>query len=211
MKALYLNCSLKSGDDESNTAALMQESVKIMAEQGIESEMVRIADKHIKATVSPDEKDDDWPGIFQKVLDSDIVVIGSPIWIGNMSSLACKLLERIYAHSGERNDKGQYIYYGRVGGCVVTGNEDGGKHVTRDILYGMQHVGFAIPPQVDAYWVGEAGPGPSYMAAGRDNEFTQRNIRTLSWNLIHFARMLEAQGGVPAQGNSVEARKAGQS
>jgi len=211
MKALYINCSLKPGAEPSHTEALMRESLDILHGEGVETEMIRFADLDIRATVDPDEKGDDWPALYRKILDSRILVIGSPIWIGNMSSLATKLLERIYAHSGERNAAGQYIFYGRVGGCVVTGNEDGGKHVSRDLLFALQHVGFTVPPQADPYWVGEAGPGPSYRDAGRGNAFTQRNVRIMSWNLVHFARLLEAQGGVPAEGNTAESRKAGQS
>jgi hypothetical protein len=86
---------------------------------------------------------------------------------------------------------------------MVTGNEDGGKHVSRDILYALSHIGFTIPPQADCYWVGEAGPGPSYMEAGQENEFTIRNTRVMTWNLIHFARQLKATP-IPAEGNILE-------
>jgi len=201
MKALYLNCSLKSSSDQSNTEALMKESMAILGDQGIETELVRIADKQIDAVMDP-KHEDDWTGeIYPKILAANILVIGSPIWIGNMASHATKVLERLYAHSAETNDKGQYAYYGRVGGAMVTGNEDGGKHVSRDLLYGLQHVGFCVPPQADAYWVGEAGPGPSYIEAG-GNDFTTKMCRTMSWNLIHFARMLKENGGVPSTGNT---------
>jgi multimeric flavodoxin WrbA len=114
----------------------------------------------------------------------------------------------LYAQSGQTNDKGQYIFYGKVGGCIVTGNEDGIKHVSRGVLYAMSHVGCTIPPQVDAGWIGEAGPGPSYgderddgSRVGYDNDFTQRNTTFMTWNLLHLARILKDAGGVPAYGN----------
>ncbi len=95
-------------------------------------------------------------------LAANILVIGAPIWLGDNSSETKRIIERLYAHSGELNDKGQWLYYGRVGGCLITGNEDGIKHFTSNVLYSLQHIGYSIPPQADAGWIGEAGPGPSY-------------------------------------------------
>ena len=114
--------------------------------------------------------------------------------------------------SGQTNDKGQYVFYGKVGGCIVTGNEDGIKHVGMGVLYSLQHVGYTIPPQADAGWVGEAGPGQSYGDAredgegyvGFDNDFTRRNTTFMTWNLMHMARMLKDAVGIPAHGNSVD-------
>lgn len=203
LHALYINCSLKKKPEESHTQTLMQQSVDIMYSQDIETEIIRLADYRIEATIDPEMKDDDWPEIYEKILKTDILIIGSPIWLGEKSSMATKLIERIYAHSAETNDAGQYIYYNKVGGVLVTGNEDGAKHVARDLLYSLSHVGFTVPPQADAYWVGEAGPGPSYADAGQDNEFTKRNTRIMSWNLIHFAQMLKTTP-IPPQGNTVD-------
>jgi multimeric flavodoxin WrbA len=115
-----------------------------------------------------------------------------------------QVVERLYAASGELNAKGQYAYYGKVGGCVVTGNEDGIKHCSMSVLYALQHIGYTVPPQADAGWIGEAGPGPSYLddgSGGPQNEFTQRNTTFMTWNLLHLARMLKDAGGVPAHGN----------
>ena len=114
------------------------------------------------------------------------------------------MIERLYANSGELNEKGQWIYYGRVGGCLITGNEDGIKHCSMNILYSLQHLGFVVPPQADAGWIGEAGPGPSYLdeeSGGVENDFTNRNTTFLSWNLMHTARLLKEAGGFPAHGN----------
>jgi multimeric flavodoxin WrbA len=144
-----------------------------------------------------------WPDIFQKVLAADILVVGTPIWLGEKSSVCTHLIERLYGNSSLLNDNGQYAYYGRVGGCIVTGNEDGIKHCSMSVLYGLQHLGYTIPPQADAGWIGEAGPGPSYGddGIGLDNDFTNRNTTFMTWNLLHLARMLKDQGGVPAYGN----------
>ena len=110
----------------------------------------------------------------------------------------------MYSNSSDVNEKGQYIYYGKAGGSIITGNEDGGKHCSMNILYSLQHIGFAIPPQADAYWVGEAGPGPNYLdpgSGGPENDFTNRNVTFMTWNLMHMAQMLKKAGGIPAYGN----------
>ena len=133
---------------------------------------------------------DDWPKIYEKVKQAHILVITSPIWLGEKSSVCTKVIERLYASSGDLNEHGQYAYYGRVGGCLITGNEDGAKHCSMNILYSLQHLGYVIPPQADAGWLGEAGPGPSYLdpdSGGPENEFTNRNTTFMTWNLMHLA------------------------
>jgi hypothetical protein len=114
------------------------------------------------------------------------------------------VIERLYSCSHLLNQAGQYAYYGRVAGCLVTGNEDGVKHCAMNILYSLQHLGYTIPPQADAGWIGEAGPGPSYLdpgSGGPQNDFTNRNTTFMAWNLMHLARMLKDAGGIPAHGN----------
>jgi multimeric flavodoxin WrbA len=147
---------------------------------------------------------DEWPPIQTKVMDADILVIGTPIWLGEKSSVCTQVIERLYGFSGNLNEHGQYAYYGRVGGCVITGNEDGVKHCSMSILYGLQHLGYTIPPQADCGWIGEAGPGPSYLdegSGGPQNDFTQRNTTFMTWNLLHLARVLKDAGGIAAHGN----------
>lgn len=212
LSAVLLNCTLKPNPQHSHTETLMEVSQEIMEKNGVSAEIIRPADYNIAPGVYPDMKDhgfdqDDWPDIQQKVMDANILIIGSPIWLGEKSSVCTRVIERLYGYSGETNDEGQYAYYGRAGGCLITGNEDGVKHCAMSILYGLQHLGYVIPPQSDAGWIGEAGPGPSYGdeteagPAGFDNEFTQRNTTFMTWNLMHLARMLDESGGIPAHGN----------
>jgi multimeric flavodoxin WrbA len=147
---------------------------------------------------------DEWPALLERVLAADILVLATPIWLGERSSIATRVIERVYSASGQTNDVGQYLYYGRVGGVLVTGNEDGVKHVAMGALYSLQHLGYTIPPQADAGWIGEAGPGPSYLdegSGGPENDFTNRNTTFMTWNLMHLARLLKDAGGVPAHGN----------
>lgn len=208
LKALYINTTLKKSPEPSHTQRLMDTSAEVMRRQGVGVDMVRAVDHDIATGVWPDMTEhgwevDDWPEIFARVMAADILVIGTPIWLGEKSSVCTTVIERLYGNSGQLNDAGQYAYYGRVGGCLVTGNEDGIKHCSMSILYGMQHLGYVIPPQADAGWIGEAGPGPSYGddGAGSDNDFTNRNTTFMTWNLLHLARMLKDAGGVPAHGN----------
>lgn len=218
LKALFLNCSLKPSREPSNTQGLMDVAVAIMKANGVATETVRLADLEIPPGVQPDMREhgwprDDWPDVQARVLAADILVIGTPIWLGEKSSICTRAIERLYGLSGELNDRGQSIFYGRVGGCVVTGNEDGIKHCGMNILYSLQHLGFLIPPQADCGWVGEAGPGPSYCdegSGGPDNDFTQRNTTFMAWNLMQAARLLKDAGGFPAHGNRRDAWDAGE-
>lgn len=209
LNALFLNCTLKPTPKLSHTEGLIDVSREIMDKNGVSTEVLRPVDYEIAPGVYPDMTEhglerDDWPVIQEKVLDADILIIGSPIWLGEKSSVCNRVIERLYSYSGNLNEQGQYAYYGRTGGCIITGNEDGIKHCSMSILYGLQHLGYVVPPQADCGWIGEAGPGPSYRdpeSGGPENDFTQRNTTFMTWNLLHLARMLNDAGGIPAHGN----------
>lgn len=217
LKALFINCTLKKSPMVSHTAGLIRVSQAIMERNQIEVEVIRAVDYDIANGVYDDMTKygwdkDDWLQIYRKVQAADILVLCSPIWLGEKSSVCTKVIERLYGQSGELNEKGQYAYYGRVGGCLITGNEDGVKHCGMGILYSLQHLGFVIPPQADAGWIGEIGPGPSYLdpgSGGPENDFTQRNTTFMAWNLMHLARMLKDNGGIPAHGNQRSKWEAG--
>ncbi len=217
LNALFVSCTLKPSPQVSNTEGLAALSMEIMRTNGVGVELVRAVDHDIPVGVYPDMTEhgwatDGWPAIFEKVMASDIVVLCTPIWLGEKSSVCTKVIERLYGNSADLNPAGQYAYYGRVGGCLVTGNEDGIKHCAMNILYSLQHLGFVIPPQADAGWIGEAGPGPSYLdegSGGPENDFTNRNTTFMTWNLLHVARLLKDNGGMPAHGNQRSAWDAG--
>jgi multimeric flavodoxin WrbA len=209
LRATFINCTLKRSPETSNTQALVDISASIMAKHGVEVEVIRAVDHDIATGVYLDMTEhgwerDEWPTIFARLLTSDILVVAGPIWLGDNSSVTKRVIERLYALSGMLNDKGQYVFYGRVAGCLITGNEDGIKHCAMNVLYSLQHLGYTIPPQADAGWIGEAGPGPSYLdpgSGGPGNDFTNRNTTFMTWNLLHLARMLKDAGGIPAHGN----------
>lgn len=208
LSALFINCTLKRSPEPSHTQLLMDRSIDLMRQRGVSVESLRAVDLDIATGVWPDMTEhgwaaDAWPSVYEKVLAADILVIGSPIWLGEKSSVCTRVVERLYGNSSLLNEHGQYAYYGRAGGCLITGNEDGIKHSSMSILYALQHLGYVIPPQADAGWIGEAGPGPSYGddGAGLDNDFTNRNTTFMTYNLLHVARMLKDGGGFPAYGN----------
>jgi multimeric flavodoxin WrbA len=209
VRAIFLNCTLKKSPELSHTEGLIKISKTIMERNGVTSELLRPVDYNIAFGVYGDMTEhgwdkDDWPEIYEKVKAADIVVIGSSIWLGEKTSVCTQVIERLYANSHLLNAAGQYADYGKVGGCLITGNEDGAKHCSMNILYSLQHLGYVIPPQADAAWLGEAGPGPSYLdegSGGPENDFTNRNTTFMTWNLLHMARMIKDAGGIPAHGN----------
>jgi multimeric flavodoxin WrbA len=217
LSAVFINCTLKRSPELSNTAGLAARSIEIMERNGVAVETIRAVDLPIATGVWPDMtehgwEEDAWPAIFERVLAADILVLLSPIWLGEKSSVCTRVIERLYGNSHLLNEHGQYAYYGRVGGCIITGNEDGAKHCAMNILYSLQHLGFTIPPQADSGWLGEAGPGPSYLdpgSGGPENDFTNRNTTFLTWNLLHMARMLKDAGGIPVHGNQRSEWEAG--
>jgi multimeric flavodoxin WrbA len=209
LRALFLNCTLKRTPERSHTQGLIDISAAILEKNGVAVEVIRPIDHDIAVGVYPDMREhgwttDEWPSLYATVRAADILVLASPIWLGEKSSVCTHVVERLYSTSSDLNEHGQYAYYGRVGGCLITGNEDGVKHCAMNILYSLQHLGYVIPPQADAGWIGEAGPGPSYLdpgSGGPENDFTNRNTTFMTWNLMHLARMLKDAGGVPAHGN----------
>jgi multimeric flavodoxin WrbA len=217
LRALFINCTLKRSPEVSNTRGLADISMGIMRRQGVRVDVVRAIDHHIATGVWPDMTEhgwerDDWPAIYELVRAAHILVLCTPIWLGEKSSVCTQVIERLYGNSHLLNEEGQYAYYGRVGGCLVTGNEDGVKHCAMNVLYSLQHLGYVIPPQADAGWIGEAGPGPSYLdpgSGGPENDFTNRNTTFMTWNLLHLARLITDAKGIPAHGNQRAAWDAG--
>ncbi len=213
LHTLVFNCTLKKSPEKSNTELLINVSRNIMEKNGVTTELIRPIDHKIATGVWPDMREhgwefDEWPEIYEKVKQADIIILAGPIWLGDNSSVMKQVIERLYANSHILNAQGQYADYGKVGGCLITGNEDGIKHCAMDVLYSLQHLGYTIPPQADAGWIGEAGPGPSYgdklddgTIVGVDNDFTNRNTTFMTWNLMHMAKMLKDAGGIPAYGN----------
>lgn len=222
LRALYINTSLNKNANESHTRLLLNASAVILEKQGAQVSHLHLASHSVPPGIYPDMtqhgwSDDEWPELWGRVKAADILIVGTPIWLGEESSICRILIERLYAMSGDLNEKGQSVFYGKVGGCVITGNEDGIKHTAMTIGFALNHLGYTIPPQADCGWVGEAGPGLSYgdekvngQRAGYDNDFTQRNTTIMTWNCLHIAQMFKSAGGIPNKGNDRNAWKDGE-
>ena len=219
LKALYVNCTLKKSPELSHTQGLIDRSVSLMRAQGVKVDTIRFIDLDVATGIYPDMREHGWPTdawldeVWPLVDAADILVVGGPLWLGDNASITRKFIERLYAMSGMFNERGQYVFYGKAAGALITGNEDGVKHAAMSILYSLQHIGYVIPPAADAGWIGEVGPGPSYLdpgSGGPENDFTNRNTTFMTWNQLHLARMLKDAGGIPAFGNLREAWNEGE-
>ncbi len=195
MKALALNCTLKSGSEESSTELLLSQVLEELERHGIDVCMLRVADLNIKAGVTSDEgADDDWPAVRARIVESDILVLGTPIWLGQPSSIVKRVLERMDAFLSEADEQGRYPSYGKVGLVAVVGNEDGAHHVSAELFQAMNEVGFTIPASAVTYWVGEAMQATDYKDLKETPEKTQRATQMCVRNAVHLARLLSASG-----------------
>ncbi len=193
LKAVFLNCTLKKSPKKSNTDALIQKAVDEYGKINIDSTVIRVVDHNVATGVSSDEgQGDEWPDIYKKVLEANIIIIATPIWFGVRGSVCQKVMERLSGGYDEADPTtGQLPLYGKVGACIVTGNEDGAHDVCANTLFNLTHIGCTIAPNSDSYWVGEAGPGPSYIEVGQKSLYTNKTIRFLVHNTAWMAQMLK--------------------
>lgn len=193
LKALFLNCTLKQPSETSNTQAFIDEAVKIFHNLDVETETIRVQGRQVLFGTSSDEgKGDGWPDILKKVKQTDILILATPVWRGDRSSVAKLVGERFDGILKEGNEEnGQYPTYNKVAAVMVDGNEDGAKKAISSMLFDLGEHGFTIPVNAFSYYVGKAGPGPSYIEAGGDkHEFTNKTLLYMVHNLVHLARTL---------------------
>ncbi|MGZ3872261.1 MAG: flavodoxin family protein [Mucilaginibacter sp.] len=210
MKALIINCTLKPSPEFSNTDALIKKAEQQLKENDVVTEVIRLVDYDIKPGTDTDMgKGDQWPLILEKIKNCNIFIIATPIWMGHLASTTQRMIERLDAifHEDGFTDEnnGQYFTYNKVGGCLVTGNEDGAHACAAQILWAMQELGFTIPPNVNAYWVGMAGGGEDYVEAGGEKfYYTNYTLRWMIANLAYFAKLLENN---PITSNLIELKQ----
>ena len=196
MKATILNCTLNPSPAESNTEALARVVIEALEASDVETELIRVADFDVKPGVSDDEGDgDEWPRILEKLLASEILVVATPTWLGQPSSVSKRVLERMDALLSETDDDGRPVAYNRVAGVVVTGNEDGAHNVISDVAGALIDIGYTVPGQAWTYWNQGPGPGPSYLEADDEEgkEWSKTTGQTAAQNLVAVARALAAQ------------------
>lgn len=192
MKALVLNCTLKPSPETSSTAALATVVIAELEKGGAEVEMVRLVDLNIKPGIRTDEgPGDDWPAVHAKIMAANIVVFATPIWLGQMSSICLRAIERMDALFAESDDSGRPVAFGKVAGVVVTGNEDGAHNVVATVCQGLIDMGFTIPGQSWTYWHLGPGPGPDYVETEQGHAWSDRVGRNAARNLLALAKVLE--------------------
>lgn len=192
LTAFAINCTLTSSPDESSCERLIAETLTELERHGVTGEQVRAVDYNIKPGVTSDEGEgDDWPELRQRILDADIFILGSPVWLGHHSSLCQRVLERLDAFLGETDDQGRLVSYGRVAGVVVVGNEDGAHHIIAELFQGLNDVGFTIPANASTYWVGEAMQSTDFKDLAQTPEIIQTATAGLARNCVHLAKLLK--------------------
>lgn len=195
LTAIALNCTLKRGESASSTDKLLTEVLAALAEHGVTGEVQRVADLAIAPGVTSDEGEgDEWPALRRRILAADILVVGTPIWLGQPSSVAKRVLERMDAFLGEADDRGRMPPFGKVAVVAVVGNEDGAHHCHAEIFQALSDVGFTIPPGGGTYWVGEAMGSVDYKDLDGPQEKTAETTKSLAANAAHLARLLRAEG-----------------
>lgn len=192
LTALVLNCTLKPGPTVSSSEQLGEELLEALGKHDVTGEMVRVIDQQVRFGVQTDEGDGDgWPALRQKILAADILVLATPIWLGQPSSVCKMVLERLDAELSETDDEGRLLTYGKVAGLAVVGNEDGAHHVSAEVYQALSDVGFTIPANAVTYWVGEAMQSTDYKDKDPRPEKTEQTTRTLAANAAHLARLLK--------------------
>ena len=192
LRALVLNCTLKASPTESSSELLGTELIAELAKNDVDAEIIRVVDHDVKFGVSTDEGNGDaWPGIRDKLMASDILIITTPIWLGQPSAVCKMVLERLDAEISQTDDEGRMLTFGKVAGLCVVGNEDGAHHVTAEVYQALSDVGFTIPANGVSYWVGEAMHATDYKDKQPQPEKTALTTRTLAGNAAHLARLLK--------------------
>jgi len=191
MKALVLNCTLKPSPETSSTEALAQVVIDELEKGGAEVEMVRLVDLNIKPGVKTDQGEgDDWPAVHEKIMAANIVVFATPTWVGQMSSICMRALERMDALFEETDDSGRPVPFGKVGGIVITGNEDGAHHIVATVSQALIDMGFTMAAQSWTYWHLGPGPGPDYVETDDGHDYSDRVGRNAARNMLALAKVL---------------------
>lgn len=200
IRAIAINCSLKpSGGEESSTDRMIGLLFRHLATHGVDSAgTIRIADHDVKPGVTSDEgAGDAWPALRARILAADILIFATPIWLGQLSSVAKRVLERMDAFLSETDEKGRMPSFGKVAVAGIVGNEDGAHNVTASLFQGLNDVGWTIPAGAAAYWVGEAMGKIDFRDLPAVPDKVDETARMLAANAAHLAGLLS---GTPYPG-----------
>jgi len=195
LTALLINCTLKPSPAESSTDVLGGQVLAALAEHGVTGDSIRAVDHDIRPGVQADMGDGDaWPALRRRVLDADILVFATPTWLGQHSSVAQRVLERLDAELSETDAEGKPTMFDKVALSVVVGNEDGAHHISAIVFQALCDVGFTVPAQASIYWNGEAMQATDYKDLPQTPEKVAQSTATAAANAAHLARMLKQSG-----------------
>lgn len=198
LKVLALTCSLKASPAESSTDLMAGQILEELKKHAVEGEMIRVADHDVKPGVETDMGNGDaWPQLRQKMLEADILLLATPTWMGNPSSIAYKILERLDAELSETDDNGNLLTYGKVAIVAAVGNEDGAHKICADLFQALNDVGFTIPAAAAVYWNGEAMHTVDYKDLAQTPEKVVSSIKTVASHAAHAARLLKRSPYLP--------------
>ena len=193
MRAVVLNCTLKRSPEPSNTEALARVLMAEWEKAGVACELIRLVDHDVKPGVKSDEgAGDAWPDIRRRIVEADILLMATPTWLGQQSSVCMRALERMDAMLSETKPDGRPIAFDKVAGVVVTGNEDGAHHIVGTVSQALIDIGFTVPGQAWTYWHLGPGPGPDYLDEGKGHDWSDRTGRNAARIMAAVARALQA-------------------
>ncbi|GCD47707.1 flavodoxin family protein [Streptomyces paromomycinus] len=199
IRALAFVCTLNPSPASSSSQLLADQVLAELGDLGVQCESVRVADHDIRPGVATDMGDGDaWPGLREKLLAADIVLLATPIWLGHPSSLCQRVLERMNADISETDEQGRQLMYGKVGAVAVVGNEDGAHKVSADLFQGLNDLGVSLAPNAVTYWVGEAQHGTDYQDLDERPKNVAATTRTLAVNAVHLVRLLRQYSYPPS-------------
>ncbi|WP_103349035.1 flavodoxin family protein [Amycolatopsis sp. CA-128772] len=194
LRVLALTCTLKPSPAKSSSDLIAHQLLDLFAERGATGELVRVVDHDVRPGVEADMGDGDaWPGIRQKIAAADILLIATPTWVGHMSSVAQRVLERLDAELSETDDRGRPAMFGKVAVAAVVGNEDGAHKIIADLFQALNDTGFTVPAQGATYWNGEAMQGGDYQDLDETPKAVASTNATLVRNAVHLADLLREQ------------------
>ncbi|MEV6641574.1 NAD(P)H-dependent oxidoreductase [Amycolatopsis sp. NPDC051371] len=199
LRVLALTCTLKPSPAKSSSDLIARQLLDLFAERGVTGEVVRVVDHDVRPGVEADMgAGDEWPEIRRKIAAADILLVATPTWVGHMSSVAQRVLERLDAELSETDDEGRPAMFGKVAVAAVVGNEDGAHKIIADLFQALNDIGFTVPAQGGTYWNGEAMQGGDYQDLDETPKAVASTNATLVRNAVHLATLLGAQQYPPS-------------
>lgn len=198
--ALALVCTLNPSPTKSSSQLLAEQVLDALATHEVRGSIVRVVDHDVRAGVALDMGGgDEWPAIRQQVMDADILLLATPIWMGQQSSVAQRVLERLDAELSEKDEQGRMLTLGKVAIAAIVGNEDGAHHVSGVFFQALNDVGFTLPAQAVTYWNDAVGSDHrDYQDLPETPESVVTTTSAVAAHAAHLARLLRGSPYPPS-------------